>query len=462
MRQAVAHTYGANGHVSADPVMLVKMMILLFLDDVPSERELMAVIAERLDYLWFLGLGLDDEIPNHSVLSKARARWGAELFEGFVRSVSLCVEAGLVEGGKLHLDSSLVRANAARDSTLSGSPELLQALRAAARQQEQKLEEKPMEGVNGTHVSATDPEATLARSRRSQSSQLSYKHHRAVDDARGVITAVETTTGSASDAAQLQPLVQQHEQNTQQEVTTVVADSHYGTAENYRQGQVQDQQTHLKSYQAASTGLYPANRFIYEAHADRFRCPQGHHLYYHNFKKADQLIEYRIDNPGHCAACPLRDQCTRSTTGRTVTRPIFTELVRLGQTQAQSAAAKRDLGRRRHVMEEAFADAANNHGFKRARWRGLWRQKIQNWIIAAVQNIRIWARRLGPKPEIVAWARDSWLAQESNERSIEPTSPFSLLDPISQSILQRAKGRWLSTLFGQHALTSSPTGTRYF
>ena len=69
-------------------------------------------------------------------------------------------------------------------------------------------------------------------------------------------------------------MVQQHEQNTQQEVTTVVADSHYGTkAENYRQGAgIQDQQTHLKSYQAASTGLYPANRFIYEAHADRFRC----------------------------------------------------------------------------------------------------------------------------------------------------------------------------------------------
>jgi len=56
----------------------------------------------------------------------------------------------------------------------------------------------------------------------------------------------------------------------------VVADSHYGTAENYRQGQVQDQQTHLKSYQAASTGLYPASRFIYEAQADRFRQRLGY------------------------------------------------------------------------------------------------------------------------------------------------------------------------------------------
>jgi len=45
------------------------MMFLLFFDNVSSERELMNIIPERLDYLWFLGYGLDDEIPNHSVLS---------------------------------------------------------------------------------------------------------------------------------------------------------------------------------------------------------------------------------------------------------------------------------------------------------------------------------------------------------------------------------------------------------
>ena len=50
----------------------MKLMFLLFYDNVASERELMA-FPERLDYLWFLGYGLDDEIPDHSVLSKARA-----------------------------------------------------------------------------------------------------------------------------------------------------------------------------------------------------------------------------------------------------------------------------------------------------------------------------------------------------------------------------------------------------
>ena len=81
VRAEAPHSYRKNGHVSVDPEVILKMMFLLFFDDVPNERELMKVIAERLDYLWFLGYGQEDEIPDHSVLSKARTRWGKEVFE---------------------------------------------------------------------------------------------------------------------------------------------------------------------------------------------------------------------------------------------------------------------------------------------------------------------------------------------------------------------------------------------
>ena len=60
----MAGFYGSNGHVSVDPVIIIiKLMLLLFLDDVRSERELMRIAPLRLDYLWFLGYGLEDEIP---------------------------------------------------------------------------------------------------------------------------------------------------------------------------------------------------------------------------------------------------------------------------------------------------------------------------------------------------------------------------------------------------------------
>lgn len=67
VRAAVADCYGSKGNVSVDPEVILKMIFLLFFDDLVSERELMKVIAERSDYLRFLGYGLDDEIPDHSV-----------------------------------------------------------------------------------------------------------------------------------------------------------------------------------------------------------------------------------------------------------------------------------------------------------------------------------------------------------------------------------------------------------
>ena len=44
-REEMAHCYGDNGNVSIDPVVILKMMFLLFFDDVTSERELMKIIA---------------------------------------------------------------------------------------------------------------------------------------------------------------------------------------------------------------------------------------------------------------------------------------------------------------------------------------------------------------------------------------------------------------------------------
>jgi IS5 family transposase len=46
------------------------------------------------------------------------------------------------------------------------------------------------------------------------------------------------------------------------------------------------------------------------------------------------------------------------------------------------------MRRRMHVMEGSFADASNQHGYKRARWRGLASVTVQNLLIAAIQNVR--------------------------------------------------------------------------
>ena len=65
------------------------------------------------------------------------------------------------------------------------------------------------------------------------------------------------------------------------------------------------------------------------------------------------------------------------------------------------------MGRRRCVVEGSFADAANNHGYKRARWRSRLRVEMQNLLIGATQNLRKLIRALGRnKPKSATMAAD--------------------------------------------------------
>ena len=89
--QEVNECYGHNGNVSVPPPVILKLMLLLIFYNVRSERELMETISERIDWLWFLGYDLDSEIPNHSVLSKARKKWGSEVLKAFSSVLSSSV-----------------------------------------------------------------------------------------------------------------------------------------------------------------------------------------------------------------------------------------------------------------------------------------------------------------------------------------------------------------------------------
>lgn len=367
VREEVAHCYGTNGNESVDPEIILKMMFLLFFDDIASERELMEVIGERLDYLWFLDYGLEEKVPDHSVLSKARARWGKEVFESlFVRTVAQCVEAGLVDGKKLHVDASLIEANAAKESVIKGTPQLIATLKQAYRATESKLEEtstpESYEAVNDRMMSQSDPDAACVRQGGGQSHPR-YKHHRIIDDQRGVITAVETTPGSIAENKKLMGLLDRHEKNTRCQTQIVVADHKYGTSENFVACQERGITTHMgdalgKAQQGRQPTVFGDEAFRYDAACDVYLCPAGQTLNPRRMHPIRRTTEYKA--PARvCTACVLRAQCTRSSHGRTVQRHEKQGVLDIARAQAHSRAARHDRKRRHHLMERSFADAAN-------------------------------------------------------------------------------------------------------
>jgi hypothetical protein len=59
-------------------------------------------------------------------------------------------------------------------------------------------------------------------------------------------------------------------------------------------------------------------------------------------------------------------------------------------------AAKRDLKTRQQLMERSYA-RGTRFDFDRARWRGLWKVAIQEYLVSAIQNIETLIR-YGRKP----------------------------------------------------------------
>jgi len=379
----VEKTYGTSGNVSVPPPVILKLMLLLVLYNVRSERELMETLPERLDWLWFLDYTIETPIPDHSVLSKARKRWGEKAFKRFFQViVSRCVEAGLVNGDKIFVDSSFIEADASR-----GSLGERRRLDVAYDELEKRLEEPPRSPLNARLVSSTDPDASVVR--QGDNASLRYKTHRAVDEAHEVITAVETTTGIVDDGVKLADLIVAHEAHTDMAPTVVVADSKYGTVDNFLACYDRKVTAHIKPLADRivpyRTDTFPQDRFIYDAPSDSFTCPEGATMK----RKAvigGQWIIYAAGTTT-CRLCPSRAKCTKAKTGRTVRRHVRHDALALMYARSRSKAAKRNLRIRQHLMERSFAQGVR-FGMKKARWRRLWRVQIQEYLIASAQNIR--------------------------------------------------------------------------
>ena len=407
----VEHLYGTKGNVSVPPPVILKMMLLLIFYNVRSERELMDTIPERLDWLWFLGYDLDDGIPNHSVLSKARSRWGVSAFQTFFDNVILqCVDASLIDGSKVFMDSSNILADASNNSVVN-SEDLKRYLKKSYRLFEERLEKEeikhdddndlPKGGIaNKKHFSTTDPDASVHRQGDGRS-RLKYKIHRSVDEANEVITATTVSSGSVNEAHLLKKLLLDHESNTGVHPEICVADSKYGTIENYLICNDLEVESHFKSFEKVhrgsgrQKGIFPKENFIYNPETDTFTCPAGSELRRRRFNKQRRQWEY-TPSMKICRSCSLMSQCTRSKTGRSLKRHERQDDLDKMLLQSESKESKKNLWIRQHLIERSFGKSCR-YGFKRARWRRLWRVKIHELLTSTILNILTYIRKAKDK-----------------------------------------------------------------
>ncbi len=469
VRSEVKHLYGQKGHESVDPCVILKLMFLLFYENIKSERALASQLPLRLDWLWFCDYDIDQPTPNHSVLSKARKRWGPDIFARFFENIlGQCVDAGLVEGQTIHIDSSLIAANASKEKLKPQFGLLSQRLY----QQLDDSVPKPSHGhadKPGTSVTPVDPEARLYT--KNGKTTLGYKDHRVVDDRHGIITATITTSANVHDDHMFSDAVEKHIAHTSMKPDNVVADKGYGFAVNYKYLYEQEILPCIphRNFNVNKRGGIDRSEFTYDPHRDCYLCPAGQRLYRYDHHKPYQKNAYRYRAKyAVCRQCRLVDRCLRSkTTGRQVIRNLDDDYIEWADHCLSRHERHRLLGRRKHKAEGSFADAANNHGYKRARWQGWMKVHIQNLMIATVQNIRKLLSHLGAggRVEAVHQALPADFSLISAQICVcigrwsiigGDINPCVDIPDIQSNILEIAKFIWDKELvfynpFGQHA-----------
>lgn len=169
-----ATLYGATGRPSHDPRVMFKMLLLEHWFGL-SDPEAEEYCRDRLSFRRFLGLSLDDVIPDATALVRFRGRI---LERGALESLFAQVQAQLQSRGLLIKRGTLV------DATI---------IRSARR--------APAKNGSGT----ADAEAGWAV--KGEQYTHGYKAHVAVDQDSGLVRGILATPGNTADVKMLEPLI---------------------------------------------------------------------------------------------------------------------------------------------------------------------------------------------------------------------------------------------------------------
>jgi len=428
-----------------------------------SDRQLIETASLHLAHRWYLGYALDEDLPDHSSLTRIRQRLGIDLFQRFFEKVvDLCQEAGLDWGRELYFDATKVEANAGipslvprfyyeakthladlfADELADDNPELpalvddlpagmlrlptetnAESVLPSGDPPWRLLEERRLDPNRPSHrgyrrtgdfrVSPTDPDASPMWDW--GAIRLGYHDHYVVDGGkRRIILATLVTPADVMESQAMRDLLWRVCFRRKIWPHSVTGDAKYGTTENI----VAIEDAGIRAYVpltdfAHRSDYYGQDDFVFEPERDEYRCPQGRSLRRYAVKRTEGVVAYRGEAV-ICNACPVKTQCTTSDYGRKVQRSFYVDYLEKVRGYHATEPYKKAIRKRQVWVEPLFAEAKEWHGLRRLRLRGLLNANIQGLLIAAGQNLRRFlaatgrGRRHAPCGSLVALPKEPW------------------------------------------------------
>ena len=383
LREEVAACYCAdNGRPGLDPEVVVRLMLAGLLLGYAHDRRLLREAQAHLAIRWFIGYRLDEELPDHSSLTRIRQRWGEARFKEILRrTVQACVEAKVATGEVVHMDASLIRADVSWES--------LAERHASKVVRENDSEDEKKGGGGSGPVSRTDPDARLARKSARAGFEPSYKHHAVVDDERGVVLDVSVTAGTLNEREMMEPQLDAVCELTGRAPAVVTADSGYAYSKVYgaleRRGvaarDTGEEGTFSEPGAAAVVPLRRASQGGEVSGGQDAAPPEGDGAGVATMYRGRAIARAARSGPIVCRSPARAGRCW-----------FRTSIRRCCAHRRRHARRGEEEGRlwRRHMgrSEGYHGEAKSWHGLARAVRRGLANMKIQAYLTATAVNLK--------------------------------------------------------------------------
>src|SRR6266566_3424617 len=222
---APAYDKSGVGRPGIDPVVYLKMIMVGFFEDLPSERAIAARCADSISIREFLKYELHEKTPEHSSFTVIRQRLGLEIYEQIFRlTLQALREHGLLRGRNLGIDASVIEANASMRALVHRNTEeqyweYVKGLAAeqgvdpedaaAVRQFDRK---RPGKGSNQEWKNPHDPDAKIGRTKDGATDMI-YKPEAVVDLDTGAIVQAQVQLGDEADHQDMAGRILEAQQN---------------------------------------------------------------------------------------------------------------------------------------------------------------------------------------------------------------------------------------------------------
>jgi hypothetical protein len=238
-------------------------------------------------------------------------------------------------------------------------------------------------------ISTVDPQARHGHKTAARSFD-GYKGHIAVDPDSEIIVQTEVTPGNTGDACVTDTLLadvlnQEPEANRAAGVEAY-GDASYGTAENVEKLEAAGIEANVKvQAPSAAKGKYSKEHFAVDTDNRTVCCPAGHVVEIAPSKDGGGSAEFG----SRCAGCPLREKCTASKDGRSITVHPKEATLKKARDRQKAPQWKAKYRSTRPKVERKLAHMmSRRHGGRRARVRGCARVRQDFALLGAAVNLK--------------------------------------------------------------------------